>query len=103
MSKRKVFGPANEFYRVRFMCIFEVSPEELNWEEGLGIYRQIKSPEVEQDIHYEVQIIDLNSSDVIKKFVFKDDSEAKLKYDSLIDDLNSMEKGEFDAKYKISS
>lgn len=103
MDKRRTFGPAREFYRIRFMCIFEVSPEELGWEEGTGIYREIETPPVEQKTNFEIQIINLDSSNIIKKLVFKDGGEARLKYRSIVDDLNKMEKGEFDTRYNIPS
>lgn len=99
---KKVFGSASDFFEVKLYYIQEVVPQEFDWDE-LTAYIGPRSPlEPEKNFKYEIQFIDKETGKVVKRLEFKNSSEAKLKYEEIIDDLKTKEVMEFAEKYKIS-
>lgn len=98
---RKVFGNASDFFEVKLYYIQEIIPQEFDWDE-LTAYIGPRTPlEPTTKAKYEIQFISKESGKVIKRIEFENSSEAKLKYQEAIDDLNNSEIMEFVSKYDL--
>lgn len=99
---RKVFGSASDFFEVKLYFIQEMIPQEFDWDE-LTAYIGPRTPmEPEKNVKYEIQFIDRMSGRVVKRLEFKEATEARLKYEEIIDDLRNKEVMDFAEKYEIS-
>lgn len=100
---KKRFGRASDYYTAKLFYIEEVEPAEFDWDELTAYLGPMGPTEPEKTRKYEIQVIDIESGNVVKRISFENKDDANLKYRKLIDDLEEMEVAEFVTKYEIET
>lgn len=98
-SKNKVFGMAEDYYRVRVLQMDEELPADLEWREDI-LYRGSKAYPSKLKVTYRIQI--LTRENVVHEIAnLREKREAKKRYKAIREDLHELSKMKFDEKYKI--
>jgi hypothetical protein len=101
MGKRKVFGDASDFYRVRIMKLEETEMPDFDWHENI----LIKKPEIEipdSKVKFCVQIVSLDERKVFSISSFKSETKAKLAKRKIEEDIEELTKNQFEKKYNLA-
>jgi hypothetical protein len=101
MGKRKVFGDASDFYRVRVIKIEETEMPDFDWEEDV----LIKKPKIEipdSKVKFCVQIVSVDERKIFPITSFKSETRAKLAKRKIEEDIWELTKNQFEKKYNLS-
>lgn len=98
MENRPTFGTARDFYYVRLLHVHEVEPAELDWNEETWIFGPGSfEPGVTE--RWVIALFDTFSGEEVARMSFATKNDARLKLMEVSDDLETMEKAEFDERY----
>jgi len=98
MEERPTFGRARDYYFVRLLHVQEVEPADLDWDENTWIFGP---GNIEPGVHEQwvIAIYDTFTGEEVHRLSFETKSDARLKLVEISDDLETMEKMEFDARH----
>jgi len=94
----KIFGKAEEFYRVRLQRMSEASEMEMDWDESI-LYRDPPPFESKSTTYFLVQAVDIDNNQTfdIKRFSLRE--EAANFQNQADNELTTLTKAEFEKKF----
>ncbi len=98
-QKSKVFGLAEDYYRVRMLTVGEELPADLEWRDDVH-YESPKAYPSKLKTTYRIQVLDYTKM-VFEIANLRDKREAKRRLKALQEDLQELTKMKFDEKYGI--
>lgn len=98
-SKNKVFGMAEDYYRVRVLKMDEELPADLEWRDDI-LYRAPKAYPSKLKVTYRLQLLTRENA-VHETASLRDKREVKNRLKAIREDLRELSKMKFDEKYGI--
>ncbi|HDP70045.1 MAG TPA: hypothetical protein ENN38_04455 [Actinobacteria bacterium] len=98
----KIFGKANEFYRVKLVKLNKNEPEEFDWKEDILYKIPPKKFSVINETEYLVMVVNIDTNEGHNLNRYKSSTQAEKKIKLIEEDLKELTKIQFETKYHVS-
>lgn len=98
----KIFGKANDFYRVRIINIKEDEEVDIDWRDDILLRKPENHESILED-NFVIEVVNIDSGEKIALEKFPKLHRAKKQIIEIEEDLNELTKNQFEKKYNFQT